>query len=313
MDILEALINWQVLPEKPQVKLLICPDYLFFRQAPHSIHTEFRDFPRLTKSRLSSTSRHSTKLRCSLSHLFICDGNSALRTIDKVLPWINQLPISAVGCRIDFLNLPLLKPAISLHSEIDFEGNNYYDCELLSDIPFPITPVERNKLTSSSAILSSDENIRLKAVPRSLKNPIEQILSRGRIKAISDLYPLNFDILRLNIADFIEYSQFIDQNQLWISTCENRDEYREKITATIKRCINKLNPRIVLITFYKLVKFLIEGSGQPFNEEWDLNLLTQKLGFKNCQILVRKGLLSWVFKEDFEEYSDSKGYVVLWR
>ena len=138
-------------------------------------------------------------------------------------------------------------------------------------------------------------------------------MSRGRIKAISDFYPLNFDILRLNIADFIEYSQFIDQNQLWISTCENHDEYREKVTATLKRCINKLNPRIVLITFYKLIKFLIEGSGQPFNEEWDLNVLAQKLGFNKCQILVQKGALSWVLKEDCEEYSDSKGYMVLWR
>lgn len=313
MDILEALINGQILPEKPQVKLLICPDYLFFRQAPHILHTEFKDFPRLTKSRLSTTSSHSTKLNCSLSHLFICDGNSALRTIDKVLPWINQLSISAVGCRIDFFDLPSLKPAILPHSEINFEGQNYSNCELLSNIPFPMAPVEGDKLTSSSAILSSEENIRLKAVPQSLKNPIEQILSRGRIKTIFDLYPLNFDILRLNIADFIEYSQFIDQNQLWISTYEDHDKYREKVTATIKRCINKLNPRIVLIPFYKLIKFLIEGSGQPFNEEWDLNLLTKKLGFEKCHILAQKGTLSWVLKEECEKYSDSKGYIVLWR
>ncbi|MFX0090328.1 MAG: hypothetical protein ACFFBD_01100, partial [Candidatus Hodarchaeota archaeon] len=141
MDILEALIEWQILPELSQVKLLVCPDYLFFRQAPLLLHTEFKGFPRLSKSLFSPTNSESISSECALSHLFICDGNSALRTIEKTLPWINHLPISSVGCRIDFFDLPLLNPE-SIESEIDFDSQSFFDINLLSDMKFPINPVE---------------------------------------------------------------------------------------------------------------------------------------------------------------------------
>ncbi|MFX1513221.1 MAG: hypothetical protein ACFFCQ_11600 [Promethearchaeota archaeon] len=284
--------------QKKRISLLVVPEYLFFRHAPHRLYNEFHGFP----SHFSIDEFDSTNApECCIENFLLCDGRSALNVVTKLLPFANVLRCSFIGTRIDLFHLPLIQ---KLHYNFSIQSNliptlgeqerelSYHSFDIFfKERVEEISPVSGLMLTPASIEIGGEEVRISHFSPSHLPT---HILIRGCVRDPRELFlPRGYDVGRINLGDLLEYGQLI-QGQRLSPLSSGINLYREKVSREINHWASQLNVTTLMLTVYKATKFLIEFSGESYSKEWDFQTLTEKFGYCEYLIFDREAGDRWI-------------------
>jgi hypothetical protein len=130
----------------------------------------------------------------------------------------------------------------------------------------------------------------------------------GSVRDIAEFFPVNFDIMRINLGDFIEYNQLFSKPA---GLSDNTKSTRKlAVLDGLYTIIQSFNIPIVLISLYKIAKFFGVSSDS-------LHLQIQELcnhwNFSESILINNEKRRVWK-KESLEKldlFYDALGYVVL--
>ncbi len=287
--------------------LLCMPDYLFFRTHFHKLYREFHGFPRYSVIARKFTDEmigEKEESVLSLKSLFICDGATAQNTAQFFFPIAEKLNLSVIGTNLDFTELPKLR--FLPYSITDFTPFEQYSI---------VTNIEMEKKTTHSHDIDSCTYF----LPKNSYNSLEKgntidlshKIAIGTVRDHSDFFPFEFDIMRLNLGDFIEYRQKFTPD--WPDMDSNPLELKKLIIQEISRVIQSFNVKYVFLSLYKIARYfeLIENFKIAIRES--INDLCQSLGFSES-ILINN-VTRRVWKEesifDLPKFYDAHGYLLL--
>lgn len=294
------LINQGII--KPQrIHLLCVPDYLFFRTHAHRIYREFKGIPRYSiisrkvtdQLELEQESDHT----CSLETLYIVDGSTALRNAPFYFPLAKQLDLSIVGTNLDITELPKLR-----YTTISNKSYQKYDpITIVSSEVHYHAPLNESGMESKTVTLPPSFNLFPQPITIS-KNTI----AIGSVRAINDFFPTNFDLMRVNLGDLIEY------NQRFSKTLGNTDNMKanrkQRILDGMNTIIRSFNISVVLVSLYKIAKFF-NISPDPIKDQ--IHDICDHWNFSEFMIINNEKRRVWE-KESLgklDELFDAIGYI----
>ncbi|MFW9854837.1 MAG: hypothetical protein ACFFFG_07235 [Candidatus Thorarchaeota archaeon] len=240
-----------IVSEGQRIKLLCAPDYIFFRTHSHMLYREFRGIPKYSiitrKITEKSYNWKTTPKECSLKSLYIIDGSTGLKTAPFFFQLASHLRISIVGSNINFFVLPRLRFESASNPKLVFKP--YHPYYLISSHLHRHKPVDDRGLETKAVILPPSSQLFLE---EENSVPPKNAIAIGATGDVSDFFPTSFDILRVNLGDLIEYDQHLDLGA----------NLREQILNKLELLISAFNIPCVLVSVYKIAKFLNSLGGK---------------------------------------------------
>lgn len=285
------------------------PDYLFFRTHIHKLYREFLGFPRYSVIARKFTDEMDSKQNgrdLSLKSLFICDGATAQNTAQFFFPLAEKFNISVVGTNLDFVELPKLRfPSVSIK---DFTAFHHYS--LVTEGVVTKKTSQNHDIDSCTSFLPAENNMRLE---KGNSIDLNHKIAVGTVKKHSDFFPIEFDIMRINLGDFIEYRQKFTPN--WPDMDSKPSELKKLIIQEISKVIQSFNVKYVFISLYKVARYfqLLDNFKSAIHES--ITDLSHSLGFSESILLNNP--IRRVWKEenklDLPKLFDAHGYLLLFQ
>ncbi len=285
-----------------RVRLLCVPDYLFFRTHSQSLYREFIGIPRYSIITRKVTDELNFELQhgnCSLETLYIVDGSSALTNAPFYFPLAKHLDLSIVGTNLDITELPKLR-FMSIKGHI---VQKYEPITLVSSEVHYHAPLDERGMESNSVTLPPSFNL----FPQSI-TLTKNTIAVGSVRDMSEFFPSKFDLLRINLGDFVEYNQrFSKPSETAVDTKINR---KQTIINGLFNIISCFNIQIVLISFYKIAKFFaispepIADQVQDICDDWS---------FSEFMLINNEKRRVWEEEsmQNLEQLYDAAGYIAL--
>ncbi len=284
-----------------RVRLLCIPDYLFFRTHAHRLYREFIGIPRysiITRKVTDELEKHSDQT-CSLETLYIVDGSSALTNAPFYFPLAKHLDLSIVGTNLDITELPKLR--YTTPSNKNFQ--QYEPITVVSSEVIFHAPLYESGLESNAITLPQSFDLFLQPITVT-KNTI----AVGSVREIDEFFPINFDIMRINLGDFIEYNQLFSKP---IGLSGNAKTMRKQaVLEGLGLIISSFNIPIVLISLYKIAKFFATSSDSIRHQIQDI---CNRWNFSESLLINNEKRRVWKKEkqETLEIFYDALGYIVL--
>lgn len=298
------LINQGII-RSHRLRLLCLPDYLFFRTHVHKLYREYSGIPRYSIITRRITDQlpfeELDKERCSLELLYVIDGATALKNLPFFFQLAKPLDMSVVGTRLDFTELPKLR-YVTLN-ETDF--NTYQPLIIASNQVEQLITNDKKGSNAKSVFLSDYFDLFLQANTVITENSI----AIGSVRELNKFFPTNFDILRINLGDLVEYAQRFDH----LSDLENLGFRKKRILIEVEKIIDCFNIPTVLISLYKLAKFVNYPKNSSNLSEKGINEILENLKFTETKLLHNERRRVWkeVNINEISNFFDSQGYLVL--
>ena len=287
---------------KPRrVRLLCVPDYLFFRTHAHRLYREFLGIPRysiITRKVTDELEQHQ-KHACSLETLYIVDGSSALTNAPFYFPLAKLLDLSIVGTNLDIVEIPKLRYTSPSNKNFQqYEPTTVVSSEVIFHAPLFESGMESNSVT-----LPPSYDLFLQPITIT-KNTI----AVGSVRGIDEFFPINFDIMRINLGDFIEYNQLFSKPAELSDTAKSTR--KQAVLEGLGIIISSFNIPIVLISLYKIAKFFATSSDSVYHQVQDI---CNQWNFSESVLINNEKRRVWK-KETLEKldfFYDALGYIVL--
>lgn len=298
---LETFLIDQGIMKSRRVRLLCIPDYLFFRTHAHRLYREFIGIPRysIITRKVTDELDQQLDLTCSLETLFIVDGSSALTNAPFYFPLAKYLDLSIVGTNLDITEIPKLRYMTPTNKNFQkYEPKTIVSSEVIFHAPL----YERG-LDSNAVTLPSSFELFLQPITVT-KNTI----AVGSVREIAEFFPIKFDIMRINLGDFIEY------NQLFSKATETSEysklKRKEAVLDGLNVIIRSFNIPIVLISLYKIAKFFATSSDSIQHQIRDV---CNHWNFSESMLINNEKRRVWKEEqlETLDFFYDSLGYIVL--
>ena len=287
---------------KPRrVRLLCVPDYLFFRTHAQRLYREFLGIPRysiITRKVTDELEQH-IKHTCSLKTLYIVDGSSALTNAPFYFPLAKLLDLSIVGTNLDIVEIPKLR--YTSPSNKNFQ--QYEPTTIVSSEVIFHAPLFESGMESNSVTLPPSFDLFLQPITIT-KNTI----AVGSVREIEEFFPINFDIMRINLGDFIEYNQLFSKPPELPDTAKSTR--KKAVLEGLGIIIRSFNIPIILISLYKIAKFFATSSDSVHHQIQDI---CYHWNFSESVLINNEKRRVWK-KEPLEEldfFYDALGYIVL--
>ncbi|MFW9902905.1 MAG: hypothetical protein ACFFFH_01115 [Candidatus Thorarchaeota archaeon] len=298
---LESFLIDQGIMRSSRVRLLCVPDYLFFRTHAHRLYREFLGIPRysIITRKVTDELEQLSKHPCSLKTLYIVDGSSALTNAPFYFPLAKFLDLSIVGTNLDIVELPKLRYTTPSNSNFQ----RYEPITVVSSEVIFHAPLFESGLESNSITLPISFDLFLQPITVT-KNTI----AVGSARDITEFFPINFDIMRINLGDFIEYNQlFSNPTGLSDNTKATR---KQAVLDGLSGIIESFNIPIVLISLYKIAKFFTSSSDSL---NYQIQEICNHWNFSESILINNEKRRVWK-KEPLEKLGflyDALGYLVL--
>lgn len=284
-----------------RIRLLCVPDYLFFRTHAHRLYREFIGIPRysiITRKVTDELEKHS-KQPCSLETLYIVDGSSALTNAPFYFPLAKYLDLSIVGTNLDIVELPKLRYTTPSNRNFQqYEPITIVSSEVIFHAPLFESGLESNSVTLPPSFDLFPQPITV------TKNTI----AVGSVRDIAEFFPINFDIMRINLGDFIEYNQLFSKPE---ELSDNTKSTRKKaVLDGLSIIIRSFNIPIVLISLYKIAKFFATSSDSLHHQ---IQEICNHWNFSESILINNEKRRVWK-KEPLEKldlFYDALGYIIL--
>jgi len=299
------LIN-QGITRSHRLRLLCLPDYLFFRTHVHKLYREYSGIPRYSIITRKITDQLSFEQnngeKCSLELLYVVDGATALKNLPFFFQLAEALDMSVVGTKLDFTELPKLR---------------YFTLNETSFKHFQPIIIASNKVEHLTK--HDNKGSKTKSVSLSLyfdlfiqSNTVitDDSIAIGSVRELNDFFPTNFDILRINLGDLVEYHQQFDQ----FSDFKNPEYRKRKILTEVEKIIDCFNIPTVLISLYKLAKFFNYPKNSSSSPKSNIDEICEYLKFTETILIHNEKRRVWgeVNINDINSFYDSQGYLVLY-
>ncbi|MHA2074883.1 MAG: hypothetical protein ACW97X_09715 [Candidatus Hodarchaeales archaeon] len=288
---------------KPQrLRLLCIPDYLFFRTHSQRLYREFSGIPRYSIISRKVTDQYddfggSEDNICSLETLYIVDGSTALLNAPFYFPLAEQLDMNVIGTKLDIAEIPKLR-----FTSIENKNFRKY-------VP---TAIASDEVHYHAAVDGTAQDSKSISLPKSFKlftQPIIPItkntITVGSVRRIDEFTPTKFDLLRINIGDFVEY------NQLFFSKIDKSSRINA-ILDQVNTIITCFDIKLVLISLYKIAKyFSIYPKGS--NLKKSIEEMAHQWGFKEATLIMNEKRRKWkkVPLDIFKTLFDGNGYIAM--
>jgi len=302
--LLDSLLYDQGILIKRNIRLLCFPDYLFFRTHCQKLYREFEGFPRYSIIARKYTDVQSDDNKyeslCCLRKLYIIDGSSALINAPFFFPISKKKNLSIVGTNLNFVDLPRFR---------DFT-KPIYDFIPFTPYTVNISPYNKPEIKEEGQFESNAVSLPLNFYISYIKgnNYFSNTIAIGSVGSALDFFPNGFELLRVNLGDLLEYKQtyFDESKQLFLT--------KQEITLfELKRLINIFKIPVILISLYKLAKFLnVKGVNRSSSPEGYLRYIMHTWNFSETLIMFNKEGRKWdqIHISKLNNYYDANGYVV---
>ncbi|MFX0013751.1 MAG: hypothetical protein ACFFB2_03220 [Promethearchaeota archaeon] len=299
---LDSILLDQGIIGSKRFRLLCVPDYLFFRTHAHRLYREFKGFPRysiITRKVTDQLNGSYDKGACTLETLYIVDGSTALTNAPFYFPLAKQLNLSIVGTNLDIFELPKLRYTPT-------EGMTFQKYEPLTIVSSEVhfhAPLHESGLESNAITLPP--SFTLFTQPITLT---QNTIAIGSVRHINDFFPVSFDIMRINLGDFIEYNQRVSK------VSDSRDEIKTRrkqfLLEGIKGIIYTFNIPIILVSLYKLSKFF---SVSTTSIRQQIEEICHQWGFSEALLINNEKRRVWEQEpmENLKDLFDARGYIAL--
>jgi hypothetical protein len=271
---------------------------LFFRTHAHRLYREFKGIPRYSiitrkvTDQLDPKSHYKTA--CTLENLFIVDGSTAFTNAPFYFPLAKQLDLSIVGTNLDITELPKLRYTT-------IKNSNFHEYEPITIVSSEVhyhAPLEESGFETNAVTLPPSCNL--------FPQPItitKNTIAVGSVKDMNDFFPTRFDILRINLGDFIEYNQRFSQTPRKVSR-------KQAILEGIDRLINSFNIPIILISLFKIAKFLGSSTDSIIHQVQDI---CDQWNFSEAILINNEKRRVWEKEPmgDLEHLFDARGYIAI--
>ena len=296
------LIDQGIVSRYDRHKLLAMPDYLLFRTHTHKLYREFLGFPRYSVIARKFTDEFQSnreKFGCSLETLFICDGATAQNNSQFFIPPAKSLEMSVVGTSLDFSEL--LKLRFQPQPNIDFQPFEPYSIN--------VEGVMKTKLNNSHEV-ESNTKILPEFWQYSLKegtdNQQSETVAIGAVRNLSDFFPTNFNFLRINIGDFIEYKQ-----KFTLAEDKADKPLKDLILQEVEKITTGFNIEVVFVSFYKIGKFFNICKNQSVLET--IKELQRSWNYSESMLVnnVARNVWEEELLHSLQHFYDGHGYLIL--
>ena len=280
------------------------PDYLLFRTHIHKLYREYIGFPRYSVIARKFTDEFMSDREfsdCSLDTLFICDGATAQNNSQFFFPPARKLDLSVIGSSLDFIELPKLRYQNA--PDIDFQPFEPYSC----NVEGVVKPNVKNghEVNPNTKIL---ENFNQFYFERGTDSQQDETVAIGAVKNLSDFFPTNFNFLRINIGDFIEYKQRFIQNK------ELMQEFSLKslILQEVEKIVSAFNIEVLFISFYKIGKFFNLDKSKSVLES--IKELEQTFNYTESMLVNNSTRSVWEEEvlHSLPHFYDGNGYLIMY-
>ncbi|MFX1282867.1 MAG: hypothetical protein ACFFB5_04395 [Promethearchaeota archaeon] len=300
---LETILIDQGIIQSQRLSLLCVPDYLFFRTHSHRLYREFKGIPRYSIITRKVTDQLDTALHydhaCSLKTLFIVDGSTALTNAPFYFQLAKQLDLSIVGTNLDINELPKLRytPTKSMNFQ-KFEPLTIVSSEVHYHAPLHESGLENNAITLPPTFNLFTQPITI----------TQNTIAIGSVKNINDFFPINFDLMRINLGDFVEYNQRFPKTSG--SNDNTKKSRKQAILEGINRIINVFNISVILISLYKLSKFFASSTDPIKHQVQDI---CDNWNFSEAMLINNEKRRVWEKEpmENLKDLFDAQGYIVI--
>ncbi|MFX0087939.1 MAG: hypothetical protein ACFFAU_19965, partial [Candidatus Hodarchaeota archaeon] len=289
---------------RPQrLRLLCIPDYLFFRTHNQKLYREYSGIPRYSIISRKITDQYddfggSDDNVCSLDTLYIVDGSTALNNAPFYFPLAEQLDMNIVGTKLDVIELPKLR-----YTQIQKRNFQKF-------VPTAIGSDEVHYHAAADGIGQDSKSVSLPTSFNLFTQPIIPItkntIAVGSVRRIEEFTPTTFDLLRLNIGDFVEY------NQLFLTNI-GRNARKNAILEQFGNLINIYNIKLVLVSLYKITKYL-----SIYPKDYEAKVCIQEMseswGFEETTLIMNEKRQKWKQKplDLLENLFDGNGYIAFY-
>ncbi len=291
-----------ILRAAKRVRLLCVPDYLFFRTHFHKLYREYKGIPRysiITRKITDELDFEARGQTCSLETLYIVDGSSALTNAPFYFPLAKHLDLSIIGTNLDITELPKLRfMSIKGHIVQKYEPITLVSGEVHYHAPLNESGMESNSVTLPPSFTLFPQPITF------TKNTI----AVGSVRDMSEFFPSKFDLLRINLGDFVEYNQrFSRSSETAADTKINR---KQTIIDGLYKIISCFDIQIVLISFYKIAKFFAISPESIVDQ---VQSICDNWSFSESILINNEKRRVWEEEsmENLEQLYDKNGYIAL--
>jgi hypothetical protein len=306
--LLDSFLIDQGILSPQRVNLLCIPDYLFFRNHPHRLYREFKGIPRysiIARKVTDQLDYDSLTKRglCTLKTIYIVDGSTALTNAPFYFPLAKKLDLSIIGTKLDFIELPKLRYMTTSNENYQ----KYEPTALVSNEVRYHASIDESGFDANSITLPPSFNL----FPQPIIPITQNTIAVGSVREMNDFFPSSFDIMRINLGDFLEYTQLFHQE---LPTGGNAKKIlKKRILEEIYNIISSFNISVILISLFKLAKFF------ALSDSISTSILNQvqEIGhfwkFSESLIINNERRRVWE-EESINEVSrlfDAHGYVIL--
>ncbi|MHA2173261.1 MAG: hypothetical protein ACXABI_00390 [Candidatus Hodarchaeales archaeon] len=301
------LIDQGIFNAQEKYDLLCMPDYLFFRTHIHKLYREFHSFPRYSVIARKYTDEMNSELEesiLSLKSLFICDGATAQNTAQFFFPVAEKFNLSVVGTNLDFTELPKLR--FHPYTITNFEPFCQYS--LVTDGRITKHTSHCHDIDSCTNFLPISSNMHLE---KGNTIDVNQKIAIGAVKDHSTFFPTEFDIMRLNLGDFIEYRQKFTPD--WPDMDSDPLELKNLIIQEMEKVIQSFNVKFVFISLYKIARYFQLIGNFKSEVRGSIQELGQSLGFSESILINNTTRRVWEEENiiNLPKFYDSYGYLLL--
>ncbi|MCK4848454.1 MAG: hypothetical protein KAT16_05490, partial [Candidatus Heimdallarchaeota archaeon] len=297
------LIDLGIVSRYDRHKLLVMPDYLLFRTHIHKLYREYLGFPRysvIARKFTDEFQSNSEKSGCSLETIFICDGSTAQNNSQFFIPPAKDLELSVVGTSLDFTELPKLR--FQPQPNIDFQPFKPYSL----DVDGVMKPKLGNghDVDSNTKILPEFWQCSLR---EGTDHQQEETIAIGAVKDLSEFFPTNFNFLRINIGDFVEYKQTFTLNE-----DKNVDKpLKTLILQEVEKIVTAFNIEVVFISFYKIGKYF--GLNKNHSVLETINELQHSWNYSESMLVnnITRSVWEEEILHSISHFYDGHGYLIL--
>lgn len=299
---LNTLLVDQGIIKPSRLRLLCIPDYLFFRTHSQKLYREYSGIPRYSIISRKVTDQYDDyggkeDYISSLKDLFIVDGSTALINAPFYFPLAEQLDMNVVGTRLDITELPKIR-----YTSIRKQNFRKFEPTALASDEVHYHAVIEGAIQDSKAVsLPVSFNLFNQPIIPITKNTI----AVGSVRRIEDFVPTNFDLLRINIGDFIEY------NQLFLANV-GKSERKTAILDLVSNLVNSFDIKLVMVSLYKIAKYLTVYP-KGFEVKSAIKDMCEHWGFEEAFILMNEKRRIWKQHpiDLFDSVFDGHGYIAL--
>lgn len=300
---LETILIDQGIISPQRLNLLCVPDYLFFRTHAQRLYREFKGIPRYSIITRKFTDQLDIEPHydhtCSLKTLYIVDGSTALTNAPFYFPLAKQLNLSIVGTNLDITELPKLRYTPT--KEMNFQ--KYEPLTIVSSEVHYHAPLHESGLENNAITLPPSFNLFTQPITIT-----QNTIAIGSVRNINNFFPISFDIMRINLGDFIEYNQrFPKATGIADDTKTSR---KQAILEGVNRIISTFNIPVILVSFYKLSKFFASSTGTITHQVQDI---CDNWNFSEAILINNEKRRVWEQEpmENLKDLFDARGYVAI--